>query len=228
MIIRHKHKGQFVIVPNGIFRDPRLSVVAKGLLAYLLSLPANWEVRHAQLHRELGIGRKLLDRAFRELISAGYVTRDEAQGRDEYNRFTTLNYVVSDIANRAMADVHSPQRTQPQRKKSSGNNIEIIKTDLTNPFPKSLPAVAGESKQAQRRQYSAMGQRAAAAGQYAVIVGSEPYEAWRRSRGEDGMPGFIDKAIINGRSHDIVWMPSVYPPRYPTRQSGESGGWSEV
>ena len=228
VIIRHKHKGQFVIVPNGIFRDPRLSVVAKGLLAYLLSLPASWEVRHDQLHRELGIGRKLLDRAFRELIEAGYVTRDEAQGRDEYNRFTTLNYVVSDIASRPMADVHSPRRTKPQRKRSSGNNKEVIKTDLTNPFSKSLPTLEQESKQAQQWQYSAMGQRAAAIGQCAVIVGSEPYEAWRRFRGEDGIPGFTDRAIYNGRVHDVVWLPSLYPPRRQVQQSEEGGGCSEV
>jgi hypothetical protein len=223
MIIRHKHKGRFVIVPNGIFHDPRLSLAAKGLLAYLLSLPPDWEVRHDQLHRDLGIGRKLLDRAFKELIAAGYVIRDEVQGRDEYNRFTTLNYVVSDIADRAMPDVPSPPRAKPQRKRSSGNNKENIKTDLTNPFPKSLPTVDGESKQAQQRRYSPIGQQAAAVGQCAVFIGSEPYEAWRRFRGEDGMPGFIDKAIINGRSHDIVWMPSLYPPRHSGQQRTQGG-----
>src|SRR5262245_621112 len=104
MIIRHKHKGRFVLLPNGIFHDPRLSLVAKGLLAYLLSLPPNWEVRHDQLRQELGIGRKILDKAFKELIAAGYVVRDEMQGRDEQNRFTTLNYVVSDISNATNPD----------------------------------------------------------------------------------------------------------------------------
>jgi hypothetical protein len=213
MIIKHKHKGRFVIVPNGIFRDPRLSMAAKGLLAYLLSLPPDWEVRHDQLQRELGIGRKLLERAFKELVAAGYVIRDELQGRDERNRFTTLNYIVSDIPSRAISDVPSPARVKPQRRRSTGNNKKGINTDLTNTFPKSLPVAQGESKQARQRQYSAIGQQAASSGQCAVIVGSEPYEAWHRFRGEDGMPGFIDKAIINGRSHDIVWMPSLYPPR---------------
>jgi hypothetical protein len=220
MIIRHKHKGRFVIVPNGIFHDPRLSLAAKGLLAYLLSLPADWEVRHDQLQRKLGIGRKLLDRAFRELIAAGYVIRDEFQGRDEHNRFTTLNYVVSDITNRVTPDVPSPTHAKPPRKRSSGNNKERIKTDLTNPFPKSLPVEQGRSEQAQQRQFTEFGERALAAGQCAVFVGSEPYEAWRRFRGEDGMPGFIDRAIINGRMQKIVWMPSLYPPDRAGHKSG--------
>src|SRR3954469_25947037 len=104
MIIRHKHQGRFVIVPNQIFDDTRLSFAAKGLLAYLLSLPPNWEVRHDQLQRKLGIGRKLLGKALSELIKAGYVTRDESQMRDEFNRFTTLNYVVSDVPDAGASD----------------------------------------------------------------------------------------------------------------------------
>jgi hypothetical protein len=225
MIIRHKHKGQFVIVPNGIFHDPRLSLAAKGLLAYLLSLPPAWEVRHDHLQRKLRIGRKLMDRAFKELVAAGYATRDESQGRDEHNRFTTLNYVVSDISNCVPSDVPSPMCTAPPRKRSTGNNNkEKIKTDFTNTFPKSLPVTQGGSEQAQQRQYSEVGRRAIAAGQSAVFVGSKPYEAWRLFRGEDGMPGFIDKAIINGRPQNIVWMPSLNPPNYTASNEENSGG----
>jgi hypothetical protein len=218
MIVRHKHKGKFVIVPNGIFHDSRLSLAAKGLLAYLLSLPPDWEVRHDQLRRRLGIGRKLLDRAFTELINAGYVVRDEIQGRDEQNRFTTLNYVVSDIPSHVSSGVPSPTLAEPERRRSIGNNKEITKTNITNLIPKRVPTTPGQPKLAQQRKYSAIGQRAVAMGQSAVIVGSEPYEAWRRLRGDDGMPGLVDKALINGRVHDVVWMPSLYPPRQSSQQ----------
>ena len=85
MIIRHKHKGRFSIVPNGIFHDPRLSLPAKGLLVYLLSLPPDWEVRHDHLQDKLRIGRKLLESAFKEIIAAGYAVPDEIQGRDEHH-----------------------------------------------------------------------------------------------------------------------------------------------
>jgi hypothetical protein len=212
MIIRHKHKGRFSIVPNGIFHDPRLSLRAKGLLAYLLSLPPDWEVRHDQLQRKLRIGRKLLQGALEELVAAGYAVRDEMQGRDEHNRFTTLNYVVSDISSRAMPEVPLAVRSEPQRKKNSGNNKERIKTDFTNSFPKSRSGAEGRERQAPQRKYTEIGSRAVAAGQCAVFVGSEPYEAWRKLRGEDGMPGFIDRVIIDGRSHEVAWMPSLYPP----------------
>jgi hypothetical protein len=213
MIIRHKHKGQFSIVPNGIFHDPDLSLRAKGLLVYLLSLPPDWEVRHDQLQRKLHIGRKLLQGAFKELIVAGYAVRDELQGRDEHNRFTTLNYVVSDISNRTMAEVPAAVRSEPRRKKNSGSNKERIKTDPTNSFTKSFSDGKGREQQASQRRYTDIGSRAVAAGQCAVFVGSKPYEAWRELRGEDGMPGFTDRVIIEGRAHEVVWMPSLYPPK---------------
>ena len=165
MIIRHKHKGQFSIVPNGIFHDPDLSLRAKGLLVYLLSLPPDWEVRHDQLQRKLHIGRKLLQGAFKELIVAGYAVRDELQGRDEHNRFTTLNYVVSDISNRTMAEVPAAVRSEPRRKKNSGSNKERIKTDPTNSFTKSWSDAKGREQQASQRKYTEIGSRAVAAGQ---------------------------------------------------------------
>jgi hypothetical protein len=225
MIIRHKHKGRFVIVPNGIFNDPRLSLAAKGLLAYLLSLPADWEVRHDQLQRKLGIGRKLLDRAFKELIAAGYVIRDEFQGRDEHNRFTTLNYVVSDITDRVIPDVSSPARAKPPRKRSTGNKKEEINTDSTKPFPKPLSTTQAEPKTAYQDKYSEMGEHARAAGHHPVYVGSDPHKAWCAYRGDDDMPRFVDEAIIGGKLRKIVWMPSVFPPKGSARNcSGQGGG----
>src|SRR4051794_37285273 len=110
MIIRHKHSGRFTTIPNAIFSDERLSFVGRGVLAHLLSLPPNWEVRHDHLRRKLGVGRKILARALKELIKAGYITRDDSQARDEFNRFTTLNYVVSDIPDAGASDAHFPTR----------------------------------------------------------------------------------------------------------------------
>jgi hypothetical protein len=224
MIIRHRHKGRFVIVPNGIFHDPRLSLAAKGLLAYLLSLPADWEVRHDQLQRKLEIGRKLLNRALKELVIGGYVTRDEFQGRDENNRFATLNYVVSDVSSCAPSDVHSPMRARPLHKRSTGNNKEEINTDSTKPFPKPLSTQQAEAPKARQDKYSEMGERARAAGSYPVYVGSDPHKAWCAYRGRDGMPGFVDQAIIGGKLRQIIWMPTVFPPKVSTQDSQGEGG----
>src|SRR4030081_2523529 len=113
MIIRHRHKGRFTVVPNAIFNDDRLSLGAKGLLGYLLSLPGNWQVRHDRLQYKLGVGRKLLNKLLLELEEAGYLARDEEQARDEQNRFMPYNYVVRDIPEPAVSGAPAARRSEP-------------------------------------------------------------------------------------------------------------------
>ncbi len=95
-IVRREHRAQFTIVPNAIFRDDRLSIEAKGVLGYLLSRPHNWQVRLDHVGRTLRIGRKKLQRIFRELIGAGYVTREQARTAAAH-RFSEIDYVVRDV-----------------------------------------------------------------------------------------------------------------------------------
>ncbi|MFN4927661.1 hypothetical protein [Bradyrhizobium sp.] len=95
-IVRREHKAQFTIVPNAVFADARLSVEAKGVLGYLLSRPHNWHVRLDHIGRTLLVGRKKLQRIFRELIAAGYVAR-QAQRIVDGHRFGEIDYVVRDV-----------------------------------------------------------------------------------------------------------------------------------
>jgi hypothetical protein len=220
MIIRHKHRGRFTVVPNAIFNDDRLSLGAKGLLGYLLSRPGNWQVRHDQLQHKLGIGRKLLNRLLIELEASGFLHRDDEQGRDDHNRFMPYNYIVRDIPEPAVSGAPTALRFEPQRSEDTGNKKEEIKTDSTKPFPKPLPTEQAEPKKACQDKYTDFGQRALAAGNHPVFVGSEPHRAWCTFRGNVGMPGFVDHAFIGGKSHKIVWMPSVYPPKGSPRGGG--------
>jgi Mn-dependent DtxR family transcriptional regulator len=75
-IIRREYRADFTIVPNAVFADTRLSIEAKGVLGYLLSRPRKWRVRPEHVARTLNVGCKKLQRIFRELIGAGYVTRE--------------------------------------------------------------------------------------------------------------------------------------------------------
>jgi hypothetical protein len=216
MIIRHKHKGSFTVVPNAIFNDDRLSLGAKGLLGYLLSRPSNWQVRHDQLQHKLNIGRKLLANLLDELRKAEYVDREECQRRDVQNQFMPYDYVVRDIPEQTIAAAPKALRPEPRRERDTGNNKEEIKTDSTKPFPKPLPLEQDEKKQAHQDKFSDIGKQALANGNHPVYLGSKPYRAWLAFRGADGMPGFVDRAIIGGQQREVVWMPSVYPPRCST------------
>jgi hypothetical protein len=102
-IVRREDRAQFTIVPNAIFLDDRLSIEAKGVLGYLLSRPHSWQVRLDHVGRTLRIGRKKLQRIFRELIGAGYVTREQPRTADAH-RFREIDYVVRDVP---LAPIHS-------------------------------------------------------------------------------------------------------------------------
>jgi hypothetical protein len=96
MIVRSEHRAQFTIIPNAIFRDDRLSIEAKGVLGYLLSHPHHWQVRLDHIGRTLRIGRKKLQRIFRELIGAGYVSREQPRTAGAHC-FCATDYVVRDM-----------------------------------------------------------------------------------------------------------------------------------
>ena len=169
MIIKTKLTRCFTIVPNSIYEDQRLSIEAKATLIHLLSRPPKWAVRHDQLRRHLQIGRKRLERALTELVDAGYAERDEVQGRDAHNRFTTLNYIVQNVpiaTNEELAKAQSvaptARRHKPLRETCSDSNKGIVRKDSNNLSPNPFP----ESTQPQfcEDQYSPYGQHALASG----------------------------------------------------------------
>jgi hypothetical protein len=107
-IVRRQHWAHFTIVPNAMFLDERLSIEAKSVLGFLLSRPHKWQVRLDHVGRTLRIGRKKLQRIFRELISAGYVTREQRRILDD-QRFGEMDYVVRDVPEPLSHPVdHSP------------------------------------------------------------------------------------------------------------------------
>ncbi|MGL5910611.1 MAG: hypothetical protein ACRCZP_11460 [Phycicoccus sp.] len=67
-----KRTGFFVQIPRDSIRDTRLSLRARGLLAYLLDRPEGWIVRSETIARDAPEGREAIRSALRELGAAGY------------------------------------------------------------------------------------------------------------------------------------------------------------
>jgi hypothetical protein len=95
-IIRRIHNSRFTIVPNAIFNDEHLSIEAKGLLGWLLARHPTWHVKLDHVGSSINVGRRRLQRIFRELIEVGYITR-ERQRRRKGQRFGEIQYVVRDV-----------------------------------------------------------------------------------------------------------------------------------
>lgn len=83
----------FALIANGALRDPRLSFRARGLMAYLLSLPPGWRTSVRQLADKTTEGRDAVATAINELVDAGYVTRTEAR---QSGRYSGVDYYVTD------------------------------------------------------------------------------------------------------------------------------------
>jgi hypothetical protein len=87
-----KQERDFTIVSNATLRDATLSWRARGLLAYLLSLPTDWEVSFTHLEKQASEGRTALRSALGELEAGGYVRRQRLNTDDGQFRWVTFVY----------------------------------------------------------------------------------------------------------------------------------------
>lgn len=92
MIVRSpRPETNWTVIQNTVLRNATLSFKARGLLAYLLSLPDNWMVSAERIALDGPDGRDSIRSALRELVDAGYVRRERRQ--DNRGRWTTRHVV---------------------------------------------------------------------------------------------------------------------------------------
>ncbi|GGP84407.1 helix-turn-helix domain-containing protein [Streptosporangium pseudovulgare] len=87
-IHRSKRSAFFTVIGNEVLRDRRLSLTARGLLAYLLSLPDGTRQDIRTLAAENSEGKTAIAAAMRELIQHGYMTRNRV--RSDTGRVSTV------------------------------------------------------------------------------------------------------------------------------------------
>lgn len=109
----HKNKN-YSTIHNGFLKDPKLSLKAKGLLAYFLSRPDDWEFYTNEIIKNCRDGRDSISSAINELEQLGYIQRDfkrsdggKFSGGYEYSVFET---------------------PQPKQEKPKSENTEIGET----------------------------------------------------------------------------------------------------
>jgi hypothetical protein len=136
----------FTIVPNATARDHALSFTARGILAYLLSLPAGRSETVVSLSEKSVEGRKAVSAAMAELEKRGYLARKRVKG--ERGTITT-EVVVFDVRDGASSQV-APNDTPvsvggPVAGSSVDNPIEDLVENSPLPTPVVLAAVPAES-----------------------------------------------------------------------------------
>ena len=91
MIRRGPRPATYTVVDNDILRNHALSFKARGILAYLLSMPDHWVCRVNHLASVGPDGRDAIRTGLKELETYGYLTRHKE--RDELGRVRTVTVV---------------------------------------------------------------------------------------------------------------------------------------
>lgn len=123
------HKTDFLVVDKKPFRDDnRLSWKAKGLLAYLLCLPDNWEVNRKEVSNHSKDGATAFDSGLKELKECGYCKVIKIRGGD--GKFYGYDYTISespDLENQeTLPDSGKPDSEIPDQVNQNLFNIDII------------------------------------------------------------------------------------------------------
>ncbi|MEK4381146.1 DnaD domain protein [Aeribacillus sp. FSL K6-2848] len=151
-VIRVHKNSNYVVMSKVGLHDDRLSWKAKGLLAYMLSMPDDWTFYNEELIKHSPDGSSTFKAAMKELREYGYVVREKLQ--DEKGRFVgweTIVYehpVVIDEDNRRVENRPSVNRQSVNRQSENDqllnnkelnnnllNNKEIMDDDMEKPNP---------------------------------------------------------------------------------------------
>lgn len=115
-IRRAPRRDRYVVVDQKAIEDMRLSWAARGLLAYLLSRPSNWEVLVRDLIKRGNLGRDGIHAVLKKLRAAGYVRHDkvrDAKGRLRGGTYTVFEIPCTDLPYTAEPNTASPDPAKP-------------------------------------------------------------------------------------------------------------------
>lgn len=85
-------KNPYTLILRKSLQDPGLSLKAKGLLAYVLSLPDDWKLHVRELVKHFKDGKFAVRGAFTELKNAGYIKGHQL--RDDNGAFSGYEFLV--------------------------------------------------------------------------------------------------------------------------------------
>lgn len=93
--IEKNSKNPYTMINNHLLKDKNLSWKAKGILAYLLSLPDDWEVYESELVNHATDGIDSLRNGVAELIDNNYIHR--TRNRNKQGHFKGYKYSIHEV-----------------------------------------------------------------------------------------------------------------------------------
>lgn len=97
MIIKIKKytNGNYTQISNNLIRDNSISLLARGLLVFMLSCKEDiWEFSVAKLIKNTNTSRVKIENAIKELENAGYLKRNQNRNN---GKFANNEWVISEV-----------------------------------------------------------------------------------------------------------------------------------
>lgn len=145
-IVRAKRKTNFTIIGNTGLKDERLSLKAKGLLAYMLSLPDDWKFYETELIEHCTDGRDSVRKGLKELEALGYLVR--FQTREDRGKFGQKDWQVSDEPNliTISPQTENPSTDNPLSENPLSDNPTLLSTNELRTNKQSTNNISHKSK----------------------------------------------------------------------------------
>lgn len=89
-IKRRRPSKNYSVLPNAMLQDSALTWRARGLLAFILSLPDDWDIQKTTLHKHAKEGRDATMVAFEELVANRYVVVEKVRN----GNLLSVDYII--------------------------------------------------------------------------------------------------------------------------------------
>lgn len=123
-VVKVKIQKDFTIVYNGVLENPSLSFKAKGLWAYCMSRPDNWQFHVSHLATVSQDGTDAIYSALKELEKAGLVEKTQS---NKGGKFGSVDYIIYPYPKEIQ--IILPLRDFPQTEDPQTENPALTSTD---------------------------------------------------------------------------------------------------
>lgn len=136
-IKRTPKKHNFVILDKTFLEDVSLSLKAKGLLAYMLSKPDDWQFYVSELQKHSKDGRDSTRTALKELEEAFYLVRGQARTQD--GKFQGYEYLLYETPQNGLTENGKPEngKTENGKAATTKDRLKLSKESTNNNKKKS-------------------------------------------------------------------------------------------
>lgn len=97
-IIRIEKTANYSVIANACLQNPNISARAKGIYAWVMTLPPDWEVHRKHVYKNFTEGRDAIDTAWNELIAEGYVVKTDVTPRNEKGEWKQSCWIFYEVS----------------------------------------------------------------------------------------------------------------------------------